>query len=214
VFFLVVHREDFSSHGTNSHTLEWEVSAPILTNKHILKQLFWVFQISVGFVLALIFLIQALDPFTEITLDFVIFLGQLYFITLGIMSVCLAIGYLIIMGSRYDFLFTLDSNGIMESHGRKQGRKNAIIYTLAIIGGLFSRNPGLAGAGLIAQSRQKNYISWQDVNKMEVDPRSRTIILKRNKRLLMIVFCTKENFEEVRERINNYLTWALPTTQS
>jgi hypothetical protein len=205
VFFLVGHREDFTSHDTNSHKLEWEVSASILTNKHILKQLFWVFQISVGFVLILIFLIQALDPYTQITLDFVKFLGQLYFIMLGILSVCLAIGYLIIMGARYDFLFTLDSNGIMESPGRKQGRKNAITYMLAIIGGLFSRNPGLAGAGLIAMSRQKNYISWQDINKMEVDPRSRTIILKRDKRLLMIVFCTKENFEEVKDRIKSYL---------
>lgn len=201
---MVGHREDFNNHDTNHHKLEWEITVPLLANKHILKQLFWIFQIAVGFVLILLFLIQALDPYTKITLDFVKFLGQLYFILLAILSVCLVLGYLIIMGARYDFIFTLDSNGVMERPGRKQGRKNLITNTMLIIAGLFSRNPGLAGAGMIAQSRQENYISWQDINKMEVDPRSRTIILKRNRRPLMMVFCTKENFEEVKDRIKSY----------
>lgn len=183
------------------HKVEWEIAVPILSNKHIMKQIFWVFQISIGVVLAIIFLIQALDPYTRVDLDFIVFLAKLYFILLAVFGVCLVLGTLITMGVGYQYIFSIDSQGIMESPGRKQGKKNVIVNTLLVILGFLTKRPGIAGAGVLAQTRQKSYICWRDINKIEVDSKGRTLLLKRNSRTLMMVFCTRENFEVVRDII-------------
>jgi len=185
-----------------ANDIKWEISVPILVNKHILRQVFWALQISIAFVLVVLLLIQALDPYSKVDSEYLIFLGKLYFILLAVLITCLGLGVLIIMGLRYDFVFIIDNKGIIEKPGKKQRKKNTVVNLLLIVLALFTKRPGLAGTGMLAQSGQEKYICWQDINNITADPISRTILLRRNNRTLMMVFCTRENFEIVHDMIS------------
>ncbi|MEL7658882.1 MAG: hypothetical protein AAGU75_23570, partial [Bacillota bacterium] len=83
----------------------------------------------------------------------------------------------------------------------KHAKRGKIINGLAVALGLFSGNPTVAGAGMIAQSRQVVRLRWKSVQKVKYDPQRHTILVRGGYMEKIAVFCTPENYEEVEAMI-------------
>lgn len=179
--------------------ITWEIDVPILTDGVIMKQLLFVIALSIVFVLVLLLLIGLFTG--DMNLEYLAFLGKLFLIMAAIFAALLLIGVLLLMGNRYGYTFTLDSGGIGEATHSRQYKKNTIMNLLLVIAGLLSGRPAAAGAGILAQARQKQYLRWKDIDQAALDSRRKTVVLKKNRRTRMIVFCTTANYEAVSKLI-------------
>jgi len=65
---------------------------------------------------------------------------------------------------------------------------------VTVVLGLFSGKPAVAGAGLLAQSRQSEFLKWSSVRKVIYKPRDRTILLRGSWTENIALFCTQENY--------------------
>ncbi len=175
--------------------MSWDVDVSILSSSHIMKQVAIGMGLAILFTMAVIFFIQLISG--DMSLEFLAFLGKLFFALVGIFAFLITAGVLIFLGNRYEYTFTLDDRGIKEETRPRQRRRNSMINGLLLILGFLSKNPAAMGAGAMAQSRQKQFLRWKDINGLESDDRQRVIVLKRNKRTLMLVFCNPDNYEDV-----------------
>lgn len=94
--------------------------------------------------------------------------------------------------------FTLDETGILcQVIDRTVRRSNR----LAILLGILLREPRLAGAGLLARSREETHLAWLGRYSVETDPQRRLLRFKNGWRVLLTVYCTPENYLTVVETI-------------
>jgi hypothetical protein len=87
----------------------------------------------------------------------------------------------------------LDDKGAFCRTQAKQAKKNLIINVLTVVLGLLSGKPAVAGAGVLAQSRQEVFLKWSHVRNVKYKPRSRTILLRGGWTENIALFCTEEN---------------------
>src|SRR6056297_1713982 len=172
--------------------IKWEVKVPIFRNPLILKQL----GIAIGlpFGILIIFLIMVTNQIRYL------------FYSLALLGLLFLITYLTIMilyQGKYDVGFVLDKKGIRCYTQKKQAKKNKIINNLAVILGIFFRRPTIAGAGMLAQSRQNIRINWRNVRKVTYRPKQQLILVKGNFAENIAVFCSKKNYEQVKSVINH-----------
>ncbi len=164
----------------------WQISVPIFKNPLIMKQLALVFGIPFG----LLALILGLST------------GQwiLSLYILGILAGLLILTGLIVLllyRGRYDAEFSLDDKGALCRTQTGQRKKNKVINTLAVTLGLLSGKPAVAGAGLLAQSRQEVFIRWKNISKVKFKPGSRTILIRSGLMESIALFCDETNYEDV-----------------
>ena len=175
--------------------MTWDIGISILSNPIILKQLAIVIGLSVFVLVLFMFFLGLVDG----TLDreYFAFLGKLFlFMFLGF-CVLTGLGVLLLLGNRYGYTYTIDANGIREATQPSQYRRNTFLNTLTVILSFFARNPATMGSAVLAQSRQKQFIKWKDINKVEAEPWRKAIILKKNRSTRMVVFCHAENYAPV-----------------
>jgi len=72
----------------------------------------------------------------------------------------------------------------------------------ALVAGVLTGKPGLAGSGLIGRSRESESVSWSGAFKAVPQPARRMIALRNSWRTLMFVQCTPENYDAVLARVN------------
>lgn len=166
----------------------WVASRPILRDPLVLRQLGLVFIISLAVLLVIMAIIQW--PWDQDTLRL---LGGITLITGAIFLVLLPIGVAVIAAGGYQVEYRLDDEGIGGRPYGRTARKNAVVNILLVLSG----QPWAMGAGMLAQSRQAEYAAWKDVDRVETDPRQRTITLYRVKRPLMVVACDEDHYERV-----------------
>ncbi len=107
----------------------------------------------------------------------------------------LAFFVMAVLYRRYEYRFTLDEQGVSASTIGGTRKKNAVINALLVLSG----RPSAMGAGMLAGSRQDQRVRWKDANAFRVDTRRRQIALRRGRRTLMLIQCTQENLEIVRQ---------------
>src|SRR5665647_442569 len=169
--------------------LEWTISVPILRNSIILKQLGIAIGIPFGILLLFLLSVQA-------------------FYGVGLIAILFLLTYLfirIVWGGNYEVGFELDKTGIRNYTMKKQARKNRIINTLAVVLGLFSGKPAVAGAGILAQSRQEVSMKWKNIKKVKYLPQKQAVLLKGGFTENIAVFCTQMNYAEVEAFIKSVL---------
>lgn len=121
--------------------IEWKISVPIFKNTVILKQLGIVIGIPFGIIVLVIG-----------------FASDESVYGLGLIGALLFFTWLFIMivyRGKYEVEFVLDDKGLICRTLAKQTKKNKVINTLAVIFGLFTGNPAVAGAEMLAQSKQE-----------------------------------------------------------
>jgi hypothetical protein len=172
-------------------TMHWQISVPIFKNAVILKQLGFTVGIPFGLVALVIGFASGKSVYT--------LYGQ------GLIAALLFFTWLFIMAvyrGKYEAEFVLDEKGILCRTQAKQSKKNRIVNTITVMIGLLSGKPSVAGAGMLAQSRQDEFLRWSHVKKVKCKPRSRTILLRGGWTEHIALFCTKENYNAAERLIN------------
>ena len=188
---------------TANEKITWDIGISILSNPIILKQLAIAFGLAIFLLVLFMFILGLIDG----TLDreYFAFLGKLFLYMFLGFCILTILGVLLLLGNRYGYTFTMDSSGIMEAAQPSQYRRNTFLNTLLVILSFFARSPGTMGTAVLAQSRQKQFVHWKDINMVEADPRRKAIILKKNRLTRMVVFCHAENYDTVYDVIHKYM---------
>lgn len=168
--------------------LSWSIRVPIFRNRIILKQLGLGIGIPIGIIVIVIGLTSGKSVYTLYALGLI---GALLFFTwLFIM---------VVYGGKHDAAFHLDDKGALFRTQPKEAKKNRIVNTLAVLLGLLSGKPAVAGAGMLAQSRQQVFIRWKRATRVKYVPRARTILLRAGWTENVGIFCTPENYAVVEQ---------------
>lgn len=115
----------------------------------------------------------------------------------GIILVLLMIVLGLVYRGGYEYQYRIDAAGIRAStHGRTATTNHIVNVLLILVGGLSA-----TGAGLMAASRQSQFIAWEQVTRIAVDERQRTITLLRGRRPLMLVACDAVRYPVVLEYV-------------
>ncbi|MGE4273644.1 MAG: hypothetical protein AB7E31_12360 [Desulfitobacterium sp.] len=170
------------------HSISWQSSVPIFKHSLIVKQLGLAIGIPFGLVALIIGLTSGKSIYTLYALGLIAAL--LFFTWIFIM---------LIYRGRYEAEFVLDENGVLCRTQAKQQRINRRINTLTIVLGLLSGKPSVAGAGMLAQSRQEVFLQWQRISKVKRDPRRQVIILWSGRMEQIALFCTRDNYLQVEQ---------------
>jgi len=177
-----------------SDPIAWTVNVPLLTTPIIVRQLAAVILIPLA-ILAL--LLTGLAWF-EGSLDQ---LGAIFRAIFGVSAILLVLvlaAVVLFFNNRMTVSFEIDADGVRSRvvDGRaKFGR------TLAIVLGALARNPTVAGAGLLARSNSFRFTGWDEIRSLEVDQKRQIVLLRGNRLVLDAVFCTKDNFMDVKSTI-------------
>jgi len=168
--------------------MEWKISVSIFREPVILKQLGIAIGIPFGLVGLIIIFTSGRSVYTLYALGLV---GALFFLTwLFIM---------VVYGGKYEVEFVLDDKGALCRTQGRQGKKNQFINALTVALGLLSGKPAAAGAGMLAQARQSQYLKWDHITRVEYMPRQQTILLRGGWTENVALFCTRENYPLVEQ---------------
>ena len=180
----------------NKKELKWEINIPLLNNKILMRQVFLIFLITyiiISILMSIIFITQGdFKSVQTILFIFLLVCLGLYILTILIMF--------IVFGNRMNLRFTLNDKGVLYEMIDKRGKK---LTNLSIFMGLLSKKPTTTGTGLIAKSMEEVFIDYRNVTKIEPRDNEKVILLKNEWRTLMAIYCNDENYDEVKEYINN-----------
>jgi len=176
--------------------LEWEADLPLFRSGVLLRQLGLALGIPVLLILALLL---ALDWPPDA--DRLRAIGGVVLIVGGILVVLALLALGLVYGGKYRFRYRLDDDGITAEPIGATARKNRVINLLLVLSG----RPSAMGAGLLAQSRQREELSWLQVDRAVPEASSQSIALHKGKRVVMLVVCRPDNQEEVLQAIRRRL---------
>jgi hypothetical protein len=179
-----------TSRHSDQSEIQWQIRVPIFKDPVILRQL----GLALGFPFGLLAVLFAILSFWS--------RGALY--GLGLVGLLMLLTWLFVMvvyGGKYDAEFVLDDKGVACRTQSGQARKNRVINSLAVGLGLLAGKPGVAGAGLLAASRQQVFIRWNRIRKARYNPRARTILIWGGFAEHIALFCTAENYAIVEQSI-------------
>lgn len=168
----------------------WQISVPLFRNEVILKQLGLAVGIPFGLLAAVLVILSGKSVYT------------LY--ALGLIEALFLFAWLFIMvvyRGKYEAEFVLDDKGVLCQTQAGQAKKNRIINALTVILGLLSGKPAVAGAGMLAQSKQQVFIKWNRVTRVKYKPRQRTLLLRAGWMENIALFCTEENYPAVEQAV-------------
>jgi len=169
--------------------IEWIISVPILRNSIILKQL----GIAIGIPFGILIIILVFAKATYA----LILIAALFLLTFLFIQ--------IFWGGKYNVGFELDKTGLRSYTQAKQAKQNLIVNLLTIVLGFLSGKPGIAGAGILAHSKQDVFIRWRNIKKVKYLPGKNCVMLRAGFTENIAVFCTHENYMDVEAFIRSSL---------
>ncbi len=187
-----------ASAGKAPPALVWETDVRLLTHPLMLATFAKLFVITgfivgalLSFILAVTSEAQSIVPILEMT-------GTL---TAGL-AVLSGLVCLVIFRNRMHMRFSLDAKAaeaeVIDTRAKKAN-------TVAVVLGILARKPGLAGAGLMAQSSMNQKAAWKAVAKARFHPAWRTVSLSNGWRTVLNLFCTPENYDVVAAAVREAL---------
>lgn len=155
--------------GLGGITWEWK-ARHLLTDKFVLLDVVKVVLMAGGGMALLLMAVVSFKGNMSTVLDMAFFSA---IITGGLALLFLLV--LAVIGGRLRYRFTVDEAGVtfeMLSGFVKKTNK------LTIILGVLARNPGLAGAGLLARAEEHNRIDFKDLIKVREYPNDRVVFIR------------------------------------
>ena len=177
-----------------SDPIGWTIDVPLLSTPIIVRQLAAVIMIPLA-ILALLLIGLA---WLEDSLDQ---LGAILRAIFGVSAILLGLvlaAVVLFFNNRMTVSFEIDADGVRSLVVDRRARLGR---TLAIVLGALARNPTVAGAGLLARSNSSRFTEWHEIRSLETDQKRHTILLRSNRLVLDAVFCTKDNFMDVKSTI-------------
>ncbi|MBQ9356396.1 MAG: hypothetical protein IJT98_03810 [Prevotella sp.] len=145
----------------------WRYDVNMYTNYSILIDVYKAMGISAGITGLIVFLIVACAG--GLSVDGLLGSLQTMLIVAGIFAVLCPLGYLLyalIMGGKYEVLFTMDEQQVVHEQSAMGARKAKKIGTLTSLAGAAAGRPGVAGAGMMSASRTKMVTTLTDVRRL------------------------------------------------
>lgn len=176
---------------TPQDTIEWTYRIPLLTSSFMLYDFAKVIVISVVIMYALV---AVMGWFIDG--EFVLLPPQVFLITGGALAVLFVIASLL-LGNRFTTTFSVGPDGVGYASGSKERKWNR----LAIIAGLLGGSMSATGAGLIASSQEEGGFAWADLHRANEHAGPRVITLRNSWRAVLRLYCTPENYEQVRAAV-------------
>lgn len=167
----------------------WEKKIPLLNNLFMLKDIALVFGIAGLVLLAFMLLISGGEDIPQI-------LG-VWALCMGIIVVLLVIACLVVLLNRMNLEFRVDQKGILMSVGKRERKLNVLTTVVGVLAG----SAQVAGAGLLARSREDFFVPWRDVRKVSVYRRKKVIVLSIGMLTPLRVYCTDDNFAAVQQAV-------------
>jgi len=175
--------------------IKWEIDIPLLNNKILIRQMIMVFFITyiiISVLMSTIFLVQGeAESIPMLLLMFFLVCLGLFVLSILVM--------LLIFGNRMTLRFTVNDKGVLYEMVDKRGKK---LTNLAIFSGVLSKKATTTGSGLIAKSREAVFINYKNVIKLDPKDKENVILLKNEWRTLLAIYCKEENYNEVKEFLN------------
>jgi hypothetical protein len=179
-------------------TLEWETDVHLVTHPLMLANFAKLFVITafimgalLSFILAVTGEMQSIVPMLELT-------GALT----GGLAVLSGLICLVIFRNRMRMRFSLDAKAaeaeVIDTRAKTANK-------IAVVAGILTGRPGLAGAGLIAQSSSRQKAVWNAVARARYYPAWRTVSLSSGWRTVLNLFCTRENYDAVAATVREAL---------
>jgi hypothetical protein len=175
-----------------SEKIEWSISVPIFRNSIILRQLGIAIGVPFG-LLVVILLLTAKD-------------GTYALYALYLIAALFLFTYLLIRilwRGKYDVSFIIDSKGIHCQTQQGQADKNRVLNALTVVLGLLSGKPAVAGAGILAQSRQSVLLKWSNIRKVRYASKQHVVVLRGGLTERMAVFCNADNYAQIEKLIQS-----------
>ena len=196
------------SDKASPQAMTWRIEVPLLTNRFVMTDvivgcgvtviLCWLF-----FFLAFAWgsdfrnLAQAWRVSATFALGGAIFLSTISLFVL-----------LVFFGNRHPLEFILDEDGIVMNNISERAKA---AHRLAWLVALATGRPLMAGPGLIAQSREVVAIPWDEVRRVKTYPALGVIAIRGGLLENIRLYCTRENYPAVLERINAALATHNPS---
>jgi hypothetical protein len=174
------------THRNTIEPLQWATSVPLFRHPVIVRQLVLAIGLPFGILLAVLWL--SADDLRSLVYPFALIGGLFFFTWVFIM---------LVWRGRYQVEFVLDGNGVRCRTQKGQARTNRIINGLTVFLGLLSGKPTVAGAGMLAQSRQDQTIRWKNIRKVRRYPKIHTIMVHGGFAEHLALFCTADNYRAV-----------------
>ncbi len=183
----------------NNKTYNWNMDINLLKNFFFFLTLWEIFLLISGVIPALLFFLDLVEG--NFSFKSIITYFKAYMLIASILTAVLLFSYFIvfipIIGLKYRLTFEMDEKGInhIVREGQKKTNRNFAFF--GMLAGIITKNLGVAGANMLAYSRQNMYTSFIKVKKV-IYYRKRRIIkligfdLTRN-----VIFTTKDNSEAV-----------------
>jgi hypothetical protein len=175
----------------------WNTSFPLLTNLFFLwdmGKLFFFTGLIVSLLLSIMLLAtgnpSAIPP---LMLLMAMLMGGFMVLTL---LVCV-----IWFGNRFYALFAVNREGAMVEVARDRDK---VANRLTVVLGILRGNMAAAGAGLLAVSEEAKRIAWADAKNVLYYPDARVISIKNSWRVVVRLYCTPENYDQVAEAVRRY----------
>ena len=170
--------------------LSWQVNVPLLTDQFIMYDLLKVW----GFSTLFMFLIMvAIFIFERNWRGLISMLLPVGLTSLGILFLFFLV-MLVFFGNRFPMGFMLGPQGAMVASLSQRGRWG---NRLAVILGALAGKPGVAGAGLLGMSRETVGVTWDEVRRLNIHPKTRVISLMDSWHVVMRLYCTPKNYDQV-----------------
>ena len=187
----------------------WMISVPMISNRFMLydlaKLLFWT---ALIIAILMFVMMAAVGDSHDFWQNYLNILRMFAYVLAGFAVMFLAI-MLVFFGNRYRTGFTTDRNGVGWSNmmSRTKWTNRA-----AIVAGILAAKPGVAGAGLLAQSQEEGIVEWEEIRKLKLYPSLCAISVMNSWRVVIRLYCTPENYRAITETLKRKATQAVVQT--
>jgi hypothetical protein len=174
---------------TQSQIIKWTIKTPLLTNRHILRDMI-IFYVAVC---AVFFILMAGLAFVSDSMDVIGTYLLIWAVACGALFVLMLVAILGYFANSTEFTYELRKDGVLMSAGDKERKVNRF----AVVIGLLTGNLKALGAGLLGASQEDYFVPWEDISRVGVHRGDRMLVLKAGLIPGNRIFCTAENFHAV-----------------
>jgi hypothetical protein len=170
----------------------WDIAFPLVTNRFFLYDMIKVTFFSCFVFILIFFVILAIDKSLHSLPGFLL-MWALFFVAFNVLFLFIALFF---FGNRYAARFAISEKGVSwETRSKRAKTANRA----AVLIGVLSKKPGVAGAGLLGMSGEAGFMKWKDIKKIKAYSGPGVLTLMNSWRVVTRVYCTPENFLQVLE---------------
>lgn len=190
-------------------SISWEIDIPLATNPVILVDLLK----ALGGGFLLLFIIVTVVSISEGNLGTIPSMLRIIAVLFGFLFALGLLIMLILFGNKFHAKFSVTRKG---TSFQTFDRRAKTASRLAVMLGILSGRPVLAGSGLVAMSQESMFMKWKGVFKAVYDYKNKTIALRNAWRKIMVVYCTKDNYDQVSNFVKTQMDSrrSLPSAKS